>query len=141
MKRPDQDQPTSLALVRDMRKSAPEPERRLWSKLRNRQLGNIKFRRQVWLTHYVADFYAAEARLVVEVDGDSHASTEGADQARTRALEQEGFRVVRFSNVDVMTNMEGVLEAILRFVRDEPSPARSALPSGPLPLPQGERRK
>nr|WP_088185230.1 endonuclease domain-containing protein [Sphingobium sp. Z007] len=122
-----------------MRRDPTEPEKRLWSKLRNRQLDGIKFRRQVWLVGFIADFYAADLRLVIEVDGDGHAAREAADEQRSQILQREGFRTIRFANVDVMRNIEGVLEAILMTARADPSPSRSAAPSGPLPLPQGER--
>lgn len=123
-----------------MRRDPTEPEKRLWSKLRNRQLDGIKFRRQVWLVGFIADFYAADLRLVIEVDGDGHAAREAADEQRSRILQREGFRTIRFANVDVMRNIEGVLETILMTARLDPSPSHSAAPSGPLPLPQGERK-
>ena len=123
-----------------MRRDPTEPEKRLWSKLRNQQLDGIKFRRQVWLVGFIADFYAADLRLVIEVDGDGHAAREAADEQRSRILQREGFRTIRFANVDVMRNIEGVLETILMTARLDPSPSHSAAPSGPLPLPQGERK-
>ena len=94
MRRPNPDTAESLNRVRTMRRNPTEPEKRLWSKLRNRQLDGIKFRRQVWPVGFIADFYAADLRLVIEVDGDDHAVREAADQNRTRILEQEGFRIV-----------------------------------------------
>ncbi len=122
-----------------MRRNPTDPEKRLWSKLRNRQLDGIKFRRQVWLAGYIADFYAADLKLVIEVDGDDHAVREADDLHRTGALEREGFRVMRFGNTDVMDTLDGVLEAILMMARGNPSPSHSAVPSGPRPLPHGER--
>lgn len=141
MRRPDPDNPQSLERARGLRRNPTEPEKRLWTKLRNRQLDGIKFRRQVWLAGYVVDFYAAEVRLVIEVDGDDHAVREAADERRTLALEQEGFRVVRFGNSDVTHALDGVLEAILMITRMIPSPSHPASPGGPLPLPQGEREQ
>lgn len=140
MRRPEPDKPHSLHRVRAMRKQATEPEQRLWARLRNRQLGGFKFRRQVWLDAYIADFYCAELRLVIEVDGDGHAAREAADRQRSQALAREGFRIIRFANADVMTNIEGILEAIIMATRSPPSPSHPAVPSGPLPLPQGERK-
>ena len=139
MRRPDPDNPRSLERARGLRRNPTEPETQLWAKLRNRQLDGIKFRRQVWLAGYIVDFYAAEVRLVIEVDGDDHAVREAADQHRTSVLEQEGFRVVRFGNSDVTHALDGVLEAILMMARMIPSPSHPASPSGPLPLPHGER--
>jgi very-short-patch-repair endonuclease len=137
MRRPDT--PDSLARARALRRNPTEPEKRLWSKLRNRQINGIKFRRQVWLAGYIADFYAAEVKLVIEVDGDDHAAREAADQQRSAVLESRGFTVIRFSNAEIMDNIEGVLEAIAMVARTSPSPSHSAAPSGPLPLPHGER--
>ncbi|MFB0874139.1 MULTISPECIES: endonuclease domain-containing protein [unclassified Sphingobium] len=137
MRRPDT--PDAVTRVRAMRQNPTEPEKRLWLRLRNRQVDGIKFRRQVWLAEYIADFYAAEQKLVIEVDGDGHAAREAADQQRSALLESKGFTVIRFSNAEIMGNIEGVLEAIGRIARLIPSPSHSAAPSGALPLPQGER--
>lgn len=139
MKRPDPATPDSLKLVRAMRRDPTEPERRLWAGLRSRQLAGLKFRRQVWLVDYIADFYCADLRLVIEVDGDDHAVREAADRHRSERLAREGFRIVRFANADIMDNIEGVLEAILMTARAIPSPSHPAAPGGPLPLPHGER--
>ena len=139
MRRPDPDRPESLMRVRALRREPTQPEKKLWAKLRNRQLGGIKFRRQVWLCAYIADFYAADLKLVIEVDGDSHAAREAADQHRSQVLRGAGFHVLRFCNADVMDNLDGVLETILMTARENPSPSHSAPPSGSLPLPHGER--
>lgn len=139
MKRPDPAMPDSLDRVRTMRRNLTEPERRLWARLRNRQLGGLKFRRQVWLVDYIADFYCADRRLVIEVDGDDHAVREAADRYRSEILAREGFRIVRFVNRDVVSNIEGVLETIFMTACQDPSPSHPAAPSGSLPLPQGER--
>ncbi|UZK65383.1 endonuclease domain-containing protein [Sphingomonas sp. M1-B02] len=118
----------------EARHNPTEPEKRLWSALRNRQVAGAKFRKQTWLGPYLVDFYCAEAKLAVEVDGDTHAHQQEYDTQRSAWLENEGFRVIRFSNDDVMRNLEGVAAAIGVALR--PSPSHSATPSGPLPLPQ-----
>ena len=107
-----------------LRRGMTEAERKLWSALRNRQLGGAKFRRQVPLGRYVADFYCEAAKLVVEVDGGQHADLP-RDAVRTAWLESHGCRVLRFWNGDVMRNREGVLEAILH-VLDAESALRKA---------------
>ncbi|BBF68965.1 endonuclease domain-containing protein [Sphingomonas bisphenolicum] len=140
MRRPDPENADSLNRARAMRRDPTEPEKRLWSKLRDRQLGGVKFRRQVWLAGFIVDFYAADLRLVIEVDGDDHAAREAADEKRSLILQREGFRIIRFANADVMRNIEGVLETISMTARLAPSPSHSPAPSGPLPLPQGERK-
>ena len=121
--------------ARSLRRNLTEPEQRLWQKLRNRQLGGLKFRRQSPVGPYVADFLCLEARLIVEVDGETHASTQAADAGRTAFLENEGFRVIRFSNVEVMENVEGVLMHILA-VALAPSPSQLLAEAGPSVSPR-----
>ncbi len=104
------------AHARDMRRDAAPAEKLLWSRLRNRQLAGLRFRRQHAITSYIVDFYCAEAALVVEVDGDSHFDTTGeaevSDQSRTGALTKLGCRVIRFTNTDVFESIEQVLNVI-----------------------------
>jgi very-short-patch-repair endonuclease len=103
-----------------LRKALTEPERRLWYHLRANRLG-VKFQRQVVLAPYIADFAARSERLVIEVDGDTHAEREAYDAARATALEQIGYRVIRVTNTDVMTNLDGVLRAILIELGRDPN--------------------
>ena len=93
-----------------MRNEPGEPERRLWSRLRSSQLG-YKFRRQAVIAPYIVDFLCPQNGLVIEVDGDTH--DVDADRLRDRDLANLGFRVLRFTNDDVMRNIEGVLERIV----------------------------
>lgn len=95
-----------------LRSMLTEAERRLWYRLRANRLG-VKFQRQVVLAPYIADFAARSERLIVEIDGDTHAGREAYDAARTRTLEHMGYRVIRVTNADVMTNIDGVLNHIL----------------------------
>ena len=115
--------------AKDLRTNTTPPELLLWSLLRAGRLG-VKFQRQVVLAPYIADFAARSERLVIELDGDSHAGRQGYDEARTRALEERGYRVVRFTNSEVMTNADGVARAILIALGRDPH--------NPRPL-QGER--
>ncbi|MDP9422891.1 MAG: endonuclease domain-containing protein [Pseudomonadota bacterium] len=121
MRRPDPDEAASLTRVREARRDSTPAERKLWSRLRSRQLNGAKFRRQVWLGPFIADFFCAEARLIVEVDGDSHAAQMAYDERRTNWLAGEGFRVVRVTNRDVMHNLDGVLQHIAAAL---PSPSQ-----------------
>ena len=98
----------------------------MWQALRNRQLGNLKFRRQATIGPYIADFVCVEAKLVVELDGGQH--REELDRQRTCFLEQRGFAVRRFWNNDVLENLPGVLETILRSARIEESEKPSPFP-------------
>jgi primosomal protein N' (replication factor Y) len=92
---------------------------RLWSRLRRKQLKGFRFRRQHPFGPYVVDFFCAEAKLIVEVDGGQHAD-EG--EARTRWLDARGYRVIRFWNNDVLANTDGVLRMILDALRAAPHP-------------------
>ena len=98
--------------AKELRANTTPPERTLWSMIRAGRLG-VKFQRQVVLPPYIADFAARSERLVIELDGDSHTGREAYDAARTASLEQRGYRVLRFTNSDVMTNPDGVVLAIL----------------------------
>ena len=107
------------ARAKELRKNLTEPERRLWYRLRANRLG-VKFQRQVVLAPYIADFASRSRRLIIELDGDTHGGREAYDAARTRALEQRGYRVIRFTNADVMTNLDGVLRAIMMALGSDP---------------------
>jgi very-short-patch-repair endonuclease len=105
--------PELLLRARQMRHEPAPAEQKLWWCLRDRRLNGFKFRRQYSVRSYVADFYCPEAKLIVELDGESHHGRERYDADRTRELREEGFRVVRFVNTDVFENLDRVLEAIL----------------------------
>ncbi len=115
-------------------RQAPAPaEQRLWYCLRDRRLNGFKFRRQVPVGPYIADFYCAACRLIVELDGDSHAHRHEYDAERTEYLNQDGYVVVRFVNDDVFKHLDAVLESILsgcqaRSLTDGKSPHPSPLP-------------
>ncbi len=94
----------------EMRRNPTEPEKRLWRYLSNSQLDGHKFRRQSVIGWYIADFLCPQKALIVEVDGDTH--DQGKDKLRDDVLAGYGFRVVRVTNLDVMTNMEGVIAFI-----------------------------
>ena len=101
-------------LARSLRRGATAAERRLWQGLRRKQVEAFRFRRQVILGNYIADFACFDARLVVEVDGATH-STEGEiarDAARSSALAEQGYTILRFTNEEVFRNLEGILGTI-----------------------------
>ncbi|MBD3730741.1 MAG: endonuclease domain-containing protein [Sphingomonadales bacterium] len=123
--------PASLKHAQAVRKDMPEPEMRLWQELRAGRFRGIKFRRQKVIGQFIADFAANDPKLVIELDGDSHADRESYDAMRTRYLEEQGYSVLRFLNLDVMGNMEGVLER-LGSILDAMSPPP------PTPSPEGE---
>ena len=108
-----------------LRRDQTTVERKLWLLLRDRRLGGAKFRRQHPIGPFIADFCCAAARLVIEVDGGQHALRKPEDARRTAFLEAQGFRVLRFWDNDVLSNVEGVLQRILEAL-GHPHP-------GPLP--------
>ena len=121
---------TLLERARGMRRQMTEPERRLWAVLRAWRLDGAKFSRQVPIDRYIADFAARRERLIVEVDGDTHAGREAADAARTQVLEALGYRVIRVTNHDVMVNIEGVARHILNALRGGEAPSPQPSPHG-----------
>jgi very-short-patch-repair endonuclease len=102
-----------LNRAHEMRRNPTEPEKRLWRTLSNSQLGGLKFRRQhvVAEANAIVDFFCPAIGIAVEVDGDTHDGP--YDARRDHRLSVPGFQVIRFSNLDVMTNVEGVAEMIL----------------------------
>ena len=98
--------------AQQLRREMSRNEWRLWYRLRNRQLMGSKFRRQVPIGPYFADFACLDARLVVEVDGDHHGDQLVYDARRDQCLSEMGFRVLRFWVPEVDENIEGVIEAI-----------------------------
>ncbi|MCK1739961.1 endonuclease domain-containing protein [Bradyrhizobium sp. 139] len=126
-KHPDWKVPVRLrANARALRRNSTDAERILWSELRGNQLNGASFRRQVPIEHYVADFICHTAKLVIELDGGQHFSEQGehAGARRSAVIEARGFKVLRFSNLDVMTNRAGVLETIATAVAERaPTPA------------------
>ena len=105
--------------ARRMRRGMTRAEVLLWAKLRGGAIG-YRFRRQAPVGPFVVDFACVEARLVVEIDGATHATAEevGRDDARTRYLDHEGWRVLRFWNWEVVENIDGVIEPIGRTARE-----------------------
>ena len=119
---------TLLSHARALRRDATPAERLLWQALRNHAVHGLKFRRQVPLGPYIADFYCSSVRLVIEVDSVSHIDPPG-DAVRDAWMAEYGIRVVRIANRDVFRNLDGVLIAIGELAR---------MPPPPNPLPQGE---
>lgn len=106
--------PEKLARARELRANLSPPERALWHILRGHRLEGVKFTRQVEAGPYYLDFAARRERLAIELDGETHVGREGYDGERTEWLEAQGWRVVRFTNGDVMSNPDGVAVAILK---------------------------
>lgn len=114
-----------LAPAKRMRREPTDAERVLWKMLRAKQFGGFKFKRQEQIGDYIADFVCFSERLIVEADGSQHAESE-SDRLRDEWLENQGFRVIRFWNNDILTNKEGVAQTILAALvppLPNPSPA------------------
>ncbi|WP_313224190.1 endonuclease domain-containing protein [Stutzerimonas nitrititolerans] len=114
--------PAQREFAKRLRNNLTDCERLLWRRLRNRQLSGYKFRRQHPFPPYVLDFYCAELRLVVELDGGQHYGDIGLekDRLRTDYLERQGLEVLRFSNLDVLQNLEGALAEIVCWIEAAP---------------------
>jgi len=117
-----------------LRRTMTEAERRLWQMLRSRQTQGWRFRRQVPIGRFIADFVCHEARLIVEIDGGQHDPSAEAETGRTRFLEGEGYRVLRFWSNEVLDNPEGVRSAITENLqRDHPGGYSAGHPHPTLP--------
>jgi very-short-patch-repair endonuclease len=104
---------------RELRKNMTPAERLLWSKLRMKQIKGYFFTSQKPLGGYIADFYCHKADLVIEVDGSQHYTDNGKeyDKVRDEALKNMELKVLRFTNIDVLENIEGVIEVIERTLK------------------------
>jgi very-short-patch-repair endonuclease len=120
-----------LERAKHMRANPTDAERRLWSILRGKRLAGFKFRRQVVIDSYIADFVNFDHRLIVEADGSQHADNR-YDERRDAYLEREGFTVLRFWNSDALRDSSAVAETIWHALQSPPLPsAASRLPPSP----------
>ena len=117
-------------VAKRLRKEATDAERVLWREVRAHRFAGVKFKRQEPLGSYVVDFVCYEAKLIVELDGGQHADQKEADEERTRWLASRGFRVLRFWNNDVLTNIAGVMQVIEKNL-PSPRPSERVLRASP----------
>lgn len=117
--------------ARSMRHDPVYVERLFWSHIRDRKLGVWKFRRQVLIGPYIADYVCAQKKVIVELDGGVHELRRERDRKRDAYLRNRGYIVLRFENSEVLRDVPGVLAKILQVVETAPSPWRSP--------PKGER--
>ncbi|MFQ3574490.1 MAG: endonuclease domain-containing protein [Thermodesulfovibrionales bacterium] len=122
----------STDLAKNLRKRATDVEQLLWSRLRARRYEGMKFRRQHPIGKYIVDFVCLERKLIIELDGGQHAVPEETlkDKQRDAWLEKEGYTIMRFWNNEVLTNIDGVLEAIRERLYRTPSPQSPPLKGG-----------
>ena len=125
--------PIILQHAREMRHPQTPAETKLWRYLRNRNLG-FKFRRQHPIVRFIIDYYCAELKLCIEIDGDTHVDEDQQeyDAARTEYLEMLGRKVIRFTNEDVRYNIQAVVQAI-RETCDKLKIKRTANKANPSP--------
>ncbi len=116
--------PATKHCSRRLRSNMTDAEKLLWRNLRKEQIGDYKFRRQHPLGQFILDFVCLEARLIIEVDGGHHMEQQEKDEERTLYLEQQGFRVLRFWNNDVLSNIESVKQAIWQALSPNQPPSQ-----------------
>ena len=103
---------------KELRNNMTAEEKIIWKYIKNNQLG-VKFRRQHSIDYYIADFYCSELKIVIEIDGSQHYSEDGIeyDMEREEFMKSIGIRTIRFSNYDVLNNIEGVVEKIKEEIK------------------------
>jgi very-short-patch-repair endonuclease len=111
---------STVERARELRKNMTDAERLLWSRLRRRQVHGLRFRRQHPIGPFIADFACHQAGLVIELDGGQHALAKDKDAARTRWLERSGYRVLRFWNHDVLTQIDAVAQVVATAAQAPP---------------------
>jgi very-short-patch-repair endonuclease len=107
--------PEIIAAARRLRQNLTPAEQKLWQALQNRQIGGLRFRCQHPVSSFILDFYCPERHLAIELDGEIHEHRQDYDYERTAQLNYLGYRVLRFHNEAVMTDLENVLRQILEF--------------------------
>jgi very-short-patch-repair endonuclease len=100
--------------AKNLRKGMTDAERYLWYRLRRNNFFGLKFKRQVPMSHYIVDFVCFEKNIIIEIDGGQHSEQEVYDACRTQYLESKGFKVLRFWNNEMLGNVNGVLEVVMR---------------------------
>jgi very-short-patch-repair endonuclease len=120
--------------ARRLRKNMTDAERKLWQYLRLRQLDGHKFRRQVRIGPYIADFVCLKAMLIIEVDGGQHADARAYDSRRDDFMRGQGYRILRFWNNEGLGNMDGVWQMIVSEINDQAACGGTPHPNLP---PQG----
>ena len=128
------------ARARTLRHNMTEAEKQIWQILRARQMEGHKFRRQVPIGRYIADFVCHDARLIVEIDGGQHDSSSYCEIPRTEFLQNEGYRILRFWNDEIRENLGGVHHTIVDALATSPPPKPSPIKGEGLCLPMNNLR-
>src|SRR5687767_13306665 len=118
MPRKKRSNPKTMNTAGQLRKVSTPAERKLWSRIRNDQLG-VTFRRQHAVGGYIPDFCSPKAKLIIEMDGSQHLDQYEYDEERTKYFEPIGYKVIRFWNNNVMNDMDSVIRAIIQAMQSE----------------------
>ena len=108
--------------ARALRRNLTDAERSIWQIVRSCQIDGHRFRRQVPLGRYIADYVCHDARLIIEVDGGQHDRSSPQEVERSRFLQDQGYRILRFWNNEVLSNLDGVHATIAEDLRRHPHP-------------------
>jgi very-short-patch-repair endonuclease len=138
MKRSQARSDEAIEFARSQRRTANQFASTVWQWIRNRQVDNVKFRREFPIPPYTVDFCSVERKLIIEVDGESHFTEEGQqhDQIRDRFLRELGYRVLRINGYDLLRDDSTVIETIREFIE---SSGNANCPSPLTPLPEAGR--
>jgi very-short-patch-repair endonuclease len=109
---------SAIQNARRLRRDQTKAEDIFWQEVRNRNFLGLKFRRQVPIGKYIADFVCEPEKLIIELDGNQHAEHETHDENRTQKLEDHGYRVVRYWNADIFKDLDGVFTELTKLVGD-----------------------
>ena len=107
---------------KNLRNNMPKAEIILWSKIKNKQVNGYKFRRQYGIDKYVVDFYCTELKLAIEIDGDIHFmenEKEEYDKVRQKKIESLGIKFLRFQNLEIYNNLNGVVSTIYQYIKEK----------------------
>ena len=109
----------NIKLAKNLRKNMTKEEVKLWNILKGKSFEGLKFRRQVAIGEYIVDFLCSSNKIVIELDGGQHNEDNNVkyDQTRTKYLEENGYKVIRFWNNDVWNNIEGVIEKLRKILK------------------------
>lgn len=118
MPRPRRSNPTTMHQASELRKELTPTERKLWAYLRNNQINGVSFRRQHAIGKYIPDFCAVQEKLIIELDGSQHLDQQEYDAERTKYLEEQGYKVIRFWNNQILNDMNGVILAITYAIEE-----------------------
>ena len=111
--------PKIFRRAKELQRNLTEAETKLWAHLRAHRMGNVHFRNQHAIGNYIFDFCAPRKKLIIELDGSQHFEREHYDMERTAFLSSRGYRVLRFWNNDVMSNIDSVLRVIYEALNDQ----------------------